>query len=274
MTATTTTTKQHQILAVEPTRQAAADKQLAEIVKTFSKEALFVGNSRRLELFNKGPENEVEYSALEAKDSVNNKVQAVVPDNLNYMAGIFGAWVDLLFQKEQTNQQAKADVIVDGAVIFTDAPATFLLGMETKLNKLRDVFLAIPTLATGIDWQPAPDLGVHVYKGPQETDMKSQKTQEQKLLKQSSDKHPDTLVTVDTNRNIGKYTNQKFSGMMSVVHKAALIARLDKMMMAVKDARQRANNTEASTSRCAEDMFQYLYREFFNLDEMKAATNG
>lgn len=75
------TSKLHQILAVEPSHEAASTKLLAEMLKTFSsKENLFKGKVRKLKLFGKEPANEVEYTALEAKDSIEQLVSATVPE--------------------------------------------------------------------------------------------------------------------------------------------------------------------------------------------------
>lgn len=266
-------TKQHQILAVEPTRQAAAEKQLTECTTTFSKkETLFKGNTRILEMFGKDDTNSVEYTSLEAKDRVDNKVQYTVPENLNYMAGVYGAWLDVMFTKELTNQAAKADVVIDGVTVIEGAPATFLLGLENKMGKLRELYLSMPTLAPGITWTKAEELGPNLWRGSEETDMKTLNTDQQTLLKQSSDKHPDTLVTVKTVKNIGKYKKQEFSGMISVAEKASMIARLDRLLMAIKDARMRANDVDAIEKKCSMSVFQYLHSGFHDEQAVKQAT--
>jgi hypothetical protein len=268
-------TKQHQILAVEATRQAAADKQMAECTNTFSKkENLFTAKTRVLTMFGKDETNATIMAALEAKDRITGAVQYTVPGNLNYMAGVVGQWYDVLFQKELTNQKATADVTVDGQLIFKGAPATFLLGMETKLNKLRDLYLAIPTHAPGVQWEPAPEMGVNIFKSPISKDIKMVKTMEHVRQQQSSDKHPDTFVQQEKTLPAGEFTDQSFTGMISVAAKASLIARLDKVMLAVKDARQRANDVEAVMDRCATGLFAYLHGTYHDVEAMKAAADG
>ena len=267
------TTKQHQILAVEPTRQKASDLQLAECTNTFSKKPeLFTGQTRVLEMFGKNDSNSVEMSAIEAKDTINTPVQYTVPQNLNYMAGIVGSYFDVVFQKECTNQDAAADVVIDGKTIIKNAPAVYLLGMETKLAKLRDLYASIPTLAPGVVWSEADEIGRNIHKSPQIKDVKTETLTEHVRLPQSSDKHPDQFVEKKTNKNVGQYTNQKFSGMMSVADKAELIARLDRLLMAVKDARMRANDVEAVTETCSMNIFSYIHGKFHNELEVKAAT--
>lgn len=267
-------TKQHQILAVEPTRQAAAEKQLAECTNTFSKkDNLFAGQVRTAKMFDQSPERLLETQAIEAKDAINTPVQYTVPQNLNYMAGMVGQWFDVILTKEATNQVAKADIVIDGTVILKDAPATFLLGMENKLGKLRDLYNALPTLAPGHDWVPAPDKGENIWKSPTETTMKTANIVKHVQLKQSSDKHPDTFEKTTDVVNVGVYTATKYSGMVSVAEKARIISRLDRLLMAVKDARMRANDVEAVEKRCAMEMFAYLHGGMHNANEVKAAVS-
>lgn len=275
MSTTSTPPKQHAILAVEPTREAAAKKQLAECPITFAnKHTLFTGNTRTLTLFNRDTTNQVEFDAIEAKDHVDNRVQYTVGGNLNYMAGIVGSWLDVNFTKEATNQIAKADVVIGGLTLIKDAPATYLLGLENKLGALRQAYEAIPTLAPGINWEPATDIGPEIWKGPEVSDTKTLKTTDQTLLKQSSDKHPDVLVNRDVIKNIGQYKDRKFSGMIPVAEKAAIIARFDQLLMAVKEARQRANDVNAVASKCSETLFGYLHGKYHDADKVKAALSG
>jgi len=79
------------------------------------------------------------------------EMTTTVHDKLEYMFGSVAEWLDAVLQKERTNQEARADIILpDGSALATDIPATFLLGMESKLKELREVFLATPTLQPGI----------------------------------------------------------------------------------------------------------------------------
>lgn len=71
-------------------------------------------------------------------------------DKLDDIVGPTARFLDILFQQESTNQTAKADVIVGGKAIIENAPATFLLSLEKKLNSMRDMYNTIPTLAPGI----------------------------------------------------------------------------------------------------------------------------
>lgn len=71
-----------------------------------------------------------------------------VHDKLDYMLNQhIVPYLDAVLQKERANQDAKADIVVDGIVLAKDVPATFLLGLEEKLKRVHEVLDKIPTLA-------------------------------------------------------------------------------------------------------------------------------
>lgn len=271
-----TTSKMHQLLAVEPTRQAAAKAQLAEVTATFAKKPnLFEGQQRTLSMFDTSPEKATEVAAIQDKEKISQSVAYTVDQNLNYMAGLVGSWIDVLYRKELTNQTARADVVIDGKVIIKDAPATFLLAMENIIGtQLKDPYNAIPTLSPGIDWEKADSLGKFIFKSPKVKTIKTEKVSEFIKHQQTSDKHPDTFTEKFTDKNVGVYESQKFSGMMQVVDKAAVIARWQRLLEAVKDARQRANQAEVVMGNCAMNIFAFIHGDFHDENQVKAATAG
>lgn len=269
-------TKLHQLLAIEPTRQSAATKQIAERIATFkNKVTMYNGQTRILRMFGKDDTNRMELEAIEAKDYINTPVQATVPKDMNYMAGVVGGWLDTVLRKEFANQTAKADVIVDGVVLIKDAPALFLLGMETSLKQLRDVYEGAPTLPPGIEWVHAPEIGSNIYKmSAPDKDLKTLKVTDHKQLRQSTDKHPDTWVVVETAKNVGEFTVNKSTGVISVADKAALITRFDKLLMAIKDARTRANEVEVvMTNKCSDNVFRFLHGNWHDPEQIKVASS-
>jgi hypothetical protein len=268
-------TKQHQILAVEPTRAEAAKQQLAGCTKTFAdKGTLFNGQVRTLRMFDDSPENAAVNAAIMAKDAINTPVQNTVPQNLNYMAGVVGSWLDVVMTKECTNQAAVADVVIDGVTIIEKAPATYLLFLENNLKGLRELYMALPTLAPGIDWAKDEARGKDIWKSPQATTIKTENIVEQVRLPQSSDKHPDQYVAQTRVKNVGEYKSMQYSAMITVADKAEIIARLDRFLMAVKSARMKANDVEAKLSNCSVNVFKYLHGSFHDDTIVREATQS
>ena len=126
--------KLHEVLAVETARKAALNGSFANVKKTFEKTDLFRGQVRTLSLFNTTEEGKEEAEAIEAKARIDKEVVTSVPDTLNYLANIAADYYNVVAQKEFTNQQAKADLVVGDTVLIKDAPVSLLLHLESKLN--------------------------------------------------------------------------------------------------------------------------------------------
>lgn len=133
------TPKLHEVLAVEADLEGAA-KILDEALVTFNKKVdHFSGHHKTLKMFDEARVTEEE-GAEEHKEIV-----TTVDQKLAYLTKPIAKWWDALAQKERTNQEARADLVIDGEVLLEQVPATMLLGLESRLRMVRNVFDAIPT---------------------------------------------------------------------------------------------------------------------------------
>ena len=248
--------KLHELLAVEGDLETTAKKIWTEASVTFSKKAgLFNGSIRRFEPFDENDKTEY--------PEERTKLESTVKEKLDYVAESTIRYFDAMLQKERTNQDAKADLIVDGVVIGKDLPATFLLGLETRLKNMRQIFEAIPTLAPGIQWEIDPQERPHVYKRvhPDEK-FKTQKTFQSRVLYDAVVKDgvglPAQIEKWEETENVGKYITDQWSGMISSAEKSNLLTKLDKLIREVKKARQRANMAEVHKINIGKEIFNYI----------------
>lgn len=247
-------TKLHEILAVEPERERTAKKIIDEATKTFSdKPNMFIGAHKTWQMFEDAAQHQAPADEHQA-------LATTVPDKLDWVQKNVSRYFDTNLQKECANQKAKADLIVNGVTIATDLPATFLLGMETKLNRLRPVYEAIPVLPPSMDWEDAPELGEHVRKAvhPEEK-FKSAKTFQHKVLYDATPEHPAQIERWEETVNVGKSVRETWSGMLTTHEKAMLLSRLETLQQAVKSARQRANSVEVVDRKVARDLFSFIH---------------
>lgn len=249
--------KLHELLAVEGDLQTGADQIVQETTNTFTKKPdHFTGFHKTYKPFTEG---EVLHEAERQANEGEKAVDETVGGKLDWTAKQVGRWLDVVLQKEATNQSAKADLILDGETIAKDLPATFLLGLETKLKKLRAMYHVIPTLQPGITWIEDPSKGKGIYKAKDpEQKFRTKQTIQHKVLYEATDKHPAQIEKWTENINIGVFATEKWSGMMSVAEKAAVLDRIDNLMRAVKQARQRANTQEAVEMKIADQLFDYI----------------
>jgi hypothetical protein len=246
--------KLHELLAVEGDLQGASKKILEETETTFSKRAdHFQGSVKTLTLFDE-VKNEQEGGVTERKELV-----TTVGDKLRYAFGSIEKYYDAVLQKELTNQKTSSDLIINGEVIAKNLPATFLLGLETKLKQLRAIFMAIPTLQPGVSWVADVDAGEGVYKSqhPQVT-YRTEKTIHHKVVYEATKEHPAQVHAWNEDIKVGKYMKADVSGMLSVAEKSNRLSRVDTLLRAVKKARQRANNIDVVHAEIGKKITDYI----------------
>ncbi len=244
--------KLHELLAVEGDLSNTADKVIAEAVNTFTKKnEHFAGQVRAVKMFdvNREGENSTEEKAL----------VTTVQKKLDYVGGIVAKYWDAILRKEQTNQNARADLIFDGEVVYKDLPATFLLGMESRLKKLRVIYEAVPTLNPNVVWELDPAAGEGVYRSPMTVNMRTEKTVKHKVLYEASKEHPAQIEKWTEDVPIGRIESTSTSGMFTPAEKSHVIGRIDALIRAVKQARQRANDTKVENTEIGAKLFELIH---------------
>lgn len=233
----------HEILAVEQGTATNAKYLTTELLKKFStKQTLFAGQIKEHQIF-----SEDEQHLKQATDYL--EVQSTVDAQLAYVGNELANYWTVFFQKEETNQQAKADIIVDGVVLYEAVPATALLGMETKLTQLMALYSAIPTLDAAKAWEEAPAIGEGIFQTKHAQERIQQRSEDEYVtVAPATDRHPAQVIKQTKDVAVGKYTVSSLSGAIPSVDKAERIQRLTALIRAVKQARQRANQAEVDTS--------------------------
>jgi hypothetical protein len=245
--------KLHQLLAVESDLKESLKLVMEETTKVFSsKHDLFFGSHRKYKPFDS--EDNTEYP------EDNSEMGSTVADRLAYTKGFVTPYIDAVLQKESTNQNAKAAIEIDGKPITGELPATFLLGLESRLKELRGVYKAIPTLSQGVKWEPATNIGENVFKmSNPEKKLKTAKTFRHQILVEATEHHPAQVEKWDDTKDVGIYEKNIWSGLVTSATKAKLLKRIDTLIVAVKKARQKANNVDVSKVNVAEDLFNYIH---------------
>lgn len=242
--------KLHEILAVEKDLEQSYNQNTQAIKGAFSTPDLFLGACRVLEMFNDlAPKAEPEQ----------REMTTTVKRQLDELSEHASRYFDAVLQKEKTNQQATADIVLDGTTLASNIPATFLLGLESKLQTLLKTFLEIPTLLETVKWEKDPTRGddVFVMSAP-EVKFKTAKTFKHKILYEATQHHPAQIEKWEETENTGKYEISRWSGLMSIAEKSLLIRRTEKLLRAVKKARQRANTQEVEKCTIGDSLFAYL----------------
>lgn len=244
--------KLYELLPAEMDLKRSAVKLISEAKDTFTKRTNhFVGHIKRTMMFN-DEETTLADEVVDVTDTIDSKL-AFVQEHIS-------KYYDAYLNSQATNQKAVADIVLKGTVMATNIPATFLLGMEEKLKEIRLLYEKIPTLRPGVRWEIDDQQkfsGVYRAASPEEK-FTTKKTVQHKILYEATPQHPAQIEKWTDDIRVGKIVTQNFSAMLSPADKAARLARIDELLIAVKSARQRANDIEATKMNIGKTMFTFI----------------
>ena len=244
--------KLHEILAVEADLAGTSAKICKETRVNFTKNPdRYLGMLTSYHPFDEG-------AIVEA--NVVKSIDDTVIAKLEYSAAHVIRYLDAVLQKEKTNQVAVADLVVDGVTIATNVPATFLLGLETKLKKIReDLYQTIPTLQPGVEWELDESVGPNIFKkkNPDEK-FRGKKVRKNHVLSPATKEHPAQVEVYTEDEKTHRVITDTWSGMVSTAKKSELLGRIDKLSRAVKRARQTANATKVVKTTIGKELFNYI----------------
>lgn len=240
--------KIHELLAVEPDLKAEAARVISEA------RSLFTEGVGRLQGFTKV------YAPLEAEGDTfpdeSQPVATTVSKTLDGVEAALGKFINAAVQKEISNTSATADVVIDEEVLLKDMPATALLNLEARLGEFRSVVALIPTLDPGVRWTYDEANGVYVTEPAEQ--YRTKKVPRAQVMYEATVEHPAQVEQYFEDVRVGELTTIQFSGRITAVAKEGLLERVDALARAVKQARQRANDTEATNREVSEAIFEYL----------------
>lgn len=245
--------KVNQVIAIEKGVTSKAMSELTELYHAMQKPDMFVGISRK-------------YTPNDAEDEkLPDEVKLVQRTAADVLRGIMragSARMDIVARKEWSNASGtvKSDVVVDGNTVVKDAPVTYLLFLEKLLTDLRTELVKMPVLDSSDVWNLDQESGL--YKTNEVIQYRTKKVQKPVVLLQPTPEHPGQAVMVTEDVQVGKWGTTKSSGAMKSEDKRQILDRIEKLMNAVKTAREEANNVEeVSVENVSEPVFSYLFPE-------------
>jgi len=244
----------HELLASEKVPTAAWNQIQEETKKKFGNAHFFNGHSKSLQMLEESEQNK----AIEEQAREEKEVVTTVYDTLDYALALFARAEDVQIQKNATNQLATGDIKVRD---FTrlGVPVDELLGLEARLQKIRELFVAMPTLDASKAWKADPDAGkgVYVAVNPSVT-TKTEKTVFPIVMSPATDKHPAQIQAATKDVVVGKFTTVERSGAATAAQKAECIMRIDDLLAEVKRARMRANETSVKKEEIGKSIVEWL----------------
>jgi hypothetical protein len=240
--------KLNQIIAVEKGVKSKSFQDLTEAHHAVQKPALLSGIARTYQ-----PKDE-EGEQLPPEST---RVQIRTEEVLRAMAASLTRLFDVTATKDATNCVATANVVVDGNVLLSEVPVTYLLFLEKQLTDLHTFVKKLPVLDAAEAW--SFNESADCWSTEPVRTLRTKKVPRNHVKAEATEKHPAQVEVYHEDVAIGYWTTVKFSGALPAKRVAELLDRVEKLQTAVKFAREEANNTEAVDRKVGERVFGYLF---------------
>lgn len=242
------TQRLNQVIAVEKGVKTRTQQEITQAYHLAQKPVLFNGFTKTYEAIKDGGENFPPENKL-----VEVKVPALLTKIRKNMAELF----DITATKDWANCSAKADIVVDGTVLVADVPATHLLFLEKQLVDMATCVKTLPVLDPTEAWNL--DNVSNTYKTMAIQTIKTKKIQKPLVLLAPTDKHPGQAQLITEDETVGNWNNIKMSGAITEQDREALVLRVEKLIKAVKFARETANFTPAPEVNVSDKILGWVF---------------
>lgn len=243
--------KLHQTLAVRDDLKNKAGLILNETRKTFS------AKGDHFDGLTKVYQKLVEESTSVPSES--KELVTTVKEKLDFALQSFVQSVDAETTVSETNTSGKAVAELKvGEKSFGTFSAVTLLDFEKALTNLRSVYGEIPTLDPTKKWKDNSSVVPNTYATEPFITMRSEKTKKVITLAPATDKHPAQAQVYDDDRQVGQYMTTFYSGKITPTQKSELLQRIDDLILAVKDAKSRANNVDTKEIKIGQTIVDFV----------------
>jgi hypothetical protein len=243
--------KLNQINAIVTSRKGEAEKALTEAYKLIQKEQLFAGRERVYRPF-----DEVNGQKLPAESQ---KVQQRADELIRLAVAKWTELWNLILTQDTGNQQAKADIVVDGKVVLAGVPITSLLFLDKQLNDLETFVGKLPTPDPAEEWGYDPNTGQLRSRATES--MRTSKEPTVIVKYEATKEHPAQTELIYKDVPVGAWTQILYSGCIPAERKNAILARVKKLQDAVKVAREEANQLEVKRQKAGEPLLAFVFGE-------------
>jgi len=237
----------HQIIAVEKSTKSRTLAAITETHKANQHAALFEGFVKTYAPLSDQGENYPQEQQI---------VQRIASESLKLAAKQLSDLFNITATKDYANCTAFADLIVDGRVLITKAPVTFLLFLEKQLIDIRTIVVNTPTLDPSQEW--VKDENSYKFKTAPIRVHKTKKMQKPIILAPATDKHPAQTQMITEDEIVGHYNTIRWSGALPTPRKDILLERVEKLIKGVKFARETANSVDAPEKNISDAIFGFL----------------
>jgi len=242
--------KLNQIIAIEKGTKSRVYAELNDMNKKAQKSALFSGFKKTYH-----KKDDTGEDLPEERKAVEESCATMLKRAEEIMSELF----KVTARKDWSNTAAKATVRVNGTLIASDVPVTYLLFMEKQLQDLKTLIDNMPVLDVADHWQRDPNTGL--YRGEETQTHRTKKVQRPIVLYDATEEHPAQTQLITEDVIAGYWHQVKQSGALPKLDKMAMLQRVEHVLNAVKEAREEANGQdEIASPDIGQALFNYVLR--------------
>jgi hypothetical protein len=244
--------KLHQVVAVKSGAKTRTQAAITDVHKLCQKEPLFSGLHRTYSPIKDAADGGIALPEERTHLQMTG-LKAITAAMENWLEAI-----DLESTINAANAEAKADVEVNGKVLIKDAPVTFLMELEHKLDDMHKFVEVLPRLSPDIEW--TWDENQQCYRNKHEIKTtKGEKIAYPFVRFKGDQHHPPQVDKEFKDEVVGYWTALKYSGAVSVQDHKAMLERVVELQKAVKMAKEKANQVEAPDRPVAAGLLDYVF---------------
>jgi len=241
--------KLNQILAIEKGIKTRVYADFTDLHTATQKPALMNGFTKTYQ-----PRDEDGENYPPESQKVQHEHQAVFDRVTAGLTELF----DITATKDWANCTARADVVMDGKVLVKDVPATYLLFLEKQLGDLATFVQKMAELDPASDWNVDPGTGL--FKTDPTATQRTKKVQRAIVLYDATEHHPAQTQLITEDVVVGQWVTTKLSGALPAPRKKSLLTRIEKLIQAVKFAREQANGGDVTEQKVGAAILDYLFK--------------
>lgn len=249
-TTTARTTKLSQIVAVVSGVKARTQEALTAAYHQSQKPAPFSGIARTYRPLDD------EGEALPPESTL---VQVRAEDLIADVRAALTRMLDVVATQEWANTQARADVVVGGVVLLHDVPVTYLMWLEKQVVLLRSFVAKLPTLDVAEKWHWDQDAQAYAT-APLSTTRRT-KIPRNHVVAKATDRHPEQVQVYHEDVVIGYWSTIRYSGAIHASRVFELAERVEKLLDAIRFAREQANMRTVEDIHAGDPLMEYLFGE-------------
>lgn len=240
-----------EVIAVEKAARQAANKTVAVVYQDIQKPALVAGFTQVLK-----PDVQPEDGRKILPDE-GNRLRLRTEQAIREMVRLLTPSVDLTAAKDWANCAAREDVITpDGTVLLEQVPVTHLLWLEHQFTEVLAFMKATQEVDPKDEWEW--DASNDFYRSDPEYRVCTQKKTVPIILLQPTQWQQGKAELISEETRLGLWEITRFSGALAPQRKRQLAERAEALVVALKQARERANRAPAPVRDVAGPLFGYL----------------